>query len=500
MAQKKYIEIKPKVDQAPDFIPDTSASAAPDFIPDASADSSQGNGKLQPQGDLPGEKFNPYSDEMPDFRDPHQAGKFGLNLLEGVGEGALNTVHGVGEGIRKIGNFGSRNSSHPGEGDRLIPPVGQNALSKIATPDNTIQSIGKFGEQAGEFMIPGEAEESALAHIPQAVNKFKPVARILLQGADSGIINKAQGGSFKEGAEGGAFGAGVGEGARAVAPHLAESAMKITRRAREFGRTPGAAILEDTTGVRPATVARKAGQAIARKTSQMESLVNDATNAGKTGTTLGARSVLDSEIAKAPRNARGFSEGLHNLGDLLHFDNPSSLGPRRVTYTPNELLEMKRGIGTEVSNWNPEMRKGLGPVSRKLYSPIDKEVDRLAPGTEELNQHISSLIPARDFMQRRALGAGIAQRVADRALAHTGALAGTIAGGTYGYHKDGVPGMVGYGLSGLVLPEVLASPGSQMTMARGAFKFPRRLTTGLTMQAIRKLRENNGDEENGDTR
>jgi hypothetical protein len=498
MAQKKYIEIKPKSDAAPDFIPDTSASAAstPDFIPDTSQGASADSGKLQPQGPLPGQ----FESGIPDFRDPNVVGKGALDTLEGIGEGALNTVHGVGEGIRKLGNFGSRNSARPGEGDRLIPPVGQNALAKIATPDNTMQSIGKFGEQAGEFMMPGEAEESALAHIPQAVNKFKPVARMLLQGADSGLVNKAQGGSFTEGAEGGVFGAGVGEGARAVAPHLAESAMKITRRAREFGRTPGAAILEDTTGIRPATVAQRAGQAIARKTSQMESLVNDATNAGKTGSTLGARSVLDSEIAKAPRNARGFSEGLHNLGDLLHFDNPSPLGPRRVTYTPNELLEMKRGIGTEVSNWNPEMRKGLGPVSRKLYSPIDKEVDRLAPGSGELNQHISSLIPARDFMQRRALGAGIAQRVADRALAHTGALLGGVAGGKAGYDRGGVPGAVFGGIGGLALPEILASPESQMLAARTAFKFPRRLTTGLSLQTLRKLRDEQDPAEEGNAR
>lgn len=86
-----------------------------------------------------------------------KVGQFGTDLMSGIGEGALDTVHGTGEILRKVGNYGSRNSAHPGEGDRVIPPVGQNALEHLATPENTVQKVGYGGENLMEFLMGDEA-------------------------------------------------------------------------------------------------------------------------------------------------------------------------------------------------------------------------------------------------------------------------------------------------------------------------------------------------------
>lgn len=81
-----------------------------------------------------------------------------IDPVVGAVKGLGDTVHGVGELIRKVGNYGSRNSANPGEGDRLIPPVGQNALDTMSTDTpGTGQIAGKTAENIAEFVTGDEA-------------------------------------------------------------------------------------------------------------------------------------------------------------------------------------------------------------------------------------------------------------------------------------------------------------------------------------------------------
>ena len=141
------------------------------------------------------------------------------------------------------------------------PPANLEHVHQMATPHGTAQKIGYGGEQAGEFLIPGGAEESAAEHLGELAPKLKPLARIAASALGAGAVNKAQGGSFAGGAAGGAAAGAAGEGLRAVAPRIAESALNIRKLDRAYGKGGGAigrTILDETTGLTPGSVAESA--------------------------------------------------------------------------------------------------------------------------------------------------------------------------------------------------------------------------------------------------
>ena len=144
-------------------------------------------------------------------------------------------------------------------------------------PTTTGQSIGKGVEQAGEFLVPGAAEEEGAAGLGKLIPKAgKFVPKLLASAAGSGLVNKAQGGDFSTGAAAGAAGAGIGAGIKAAAPKLAESALGIKPVQRAFGKTPGQAALDLTSGVRPETVAASGRESMSNLMGDLENHVNQA--------------------------------------------------------------------------------------------------------------------------------------------------------------------------------------------------------------------------------
>lgn len=262
---------------------------------------------------------------------------------------------------------------------------------------------------------------------------------------------------------------GLGAGARALAPKFAESALGITERMRGRGRTIGESVINETSGVRPKTIAQQSKSQLGNLTKQMENSVDQATQQGAMGTTQPAHDVLNDAITKVPRNARNLQAKLQGLRDLLTL-NPQS---PTLNHTPNELLEMKRGIDKEISTWPPEWQKmsDVQQVKQRLYGAIDGEIDRLVPGNAEMNQRISSLIPAKQQAQKLSNSAPFTQKLAHRAAAHTGALAGSGIGGFLGSQSGDTPeqrrqnALLG-AAAGFIGPELLTTPTAQMIGAR----------------------------------
>jgi hypothetical protein len=266
---------------------------------------------------------------------------------------------------------------------------------------------------------------------------------------------------------------GTAAGARALAPEAAESSLGITQAMRGRGRTIGQAVINETQGVRPQTIMQQSQQRISSITQQMEDAVHAATQQGATGSTQPAHDVLNSALNNLPRNARSVSDRLAGLRDLLDLTPVPSGQARRMIHTPDELLEIKRGIGTEISTWPPEWQKlpVVKQTQQQIYGAIDSELDRLVPDNAAKNQLISSLIPAKQAAQKLTNAAPLAQRLAHRAAAHTGALAGSGIGGFLGSQEGATPEerrrntMLG-AAAGFVLPEMLTTPTAQMSGAR----------------------------------
>lgn len=389
----------------------------------------------------------------------------GIGALKGLG----NTVSGVGDLIQKI----------PGIGSKLIPSTGQTAFHAMNQPQGTGQQVGHGIEQAGEFLLPtgAEAKAGTLAaeHFPQMARIAAPAARIATGGLESGVRNKLQGGDFSTGAAGGALGGAVGEGMRSLAPAAAESALGIRKIDRAYGKTPGRAILDETKGFNPETVAASARDRLNLLNPELESAAATSPNRASLQP---ARDVVQGALNKA--TVQGEPKALSQLEPMAShlqanrvtgkplLNTASTIPNVNQTVSPSDLLNIKRGFGNEfVHNWNPETMKGVKSTGAKAYHGLSSEFDKAVPEAAGLNQRISSLIPVAKRGESAALNAPLAQRVLGRVGAHTGALAGAGIGGAAGYKEGGLPGAVIGGASGAILPELIASPGTGMMVARG---------------------------------
>ena len=374
------------------------------------------------------------------------------DFFGGIGSGALHTLATIG--------YPAGMAAHA-IAPKYFPPASLSDPS-LKAPNSTSGRVGRGVEQAGEFMLPGGAEEKGAAKLaemaPWAGRAAKPLAKVLTSGISAGAVNTAQGGSPVTGALMGAGGQVIGQGLKAAAPVIAETALGLPKAARAFGKTPGTALLNETRGIRPSTIAASAQERLGQLNPELESA---AANSKVPASLLPARGIVSDAANKAAnQNAEGLFNQLGKQGDFLDYGGPSG------QVTPQKLLDLKRGFNEEHLRWNPEMHDRALSTGRQAYNALDQELDRTVPESAGLNQRISSLIPVAQRAESISRGAPTLQRAAQRFGAHTGALTLGGIGGYQGYREGGVPGAIAGGLTGVLAPELIASPEGQMTLAR----------------------------------
>lgn len=420
-----------------------------------------------------------------------QAGRNVRDVAKGAGEGGLSTVL----------NLNNLVQNHTGAFGRWagLTPEQQAELRSASTPDNTAQTIGKVGEQVGEFFIPGPAEEATTAKLAELAPKLKTVAKIGTAALGAGAVNKAQGGSFGAGAAGGAVGAGIGQGLQALAPGLAESALGVRGADRMYGRTVGDAILNDTRGFAPEAVTRTARETVGNLVPQLESSAADAGAAGSRGSLLPARQAVSDKIGTlTTQRAVNSAAELQPLGNFLNTDQVTGL-PLSPTQSPTGLLNLKRGLDNDfIGNWNPTKSSRVSlETAKNAYGALADQFHAAAPGTNELDQRISSLIPVIDRGQRTALNAGVPEMVLHSLRAPTGALAGTLGGAYEGEKQGGLKGAVIGGAIGAIAPKLISSPTFLTGVARGSDALAPSFGT-LTNAALQQyMRPSGKDKEKG---
>jgi hypothetical protein len=405
-----------------------------------------------------------------------KAGSFASDVGKGLGESAVSLMSTGDEFARKhLPAF--LTNSNLGFGK----PANLEHVREMATPENTTQAVSKGIGNAAQFLIPGGAEEKLASLAPRAI---APLARIATSALGAGAVNKAQGGSFGTGAMMGAGGTAVGQGLKMAAPIVAETALGIPKAARAFGKTPGAAILNETRGIRPETIASSAQERMGELTPELESA---AARSSAPASLVPARRVLnDAGVKAANQNAGGLHSQVSRMGDTLnHRFDTGAVIPSQVS--PSELLDLKRGFGEEHLRWNPEIHDRALSAGRQAYGALDKELDRTVPEAAGLNQRISSLIPVAHRAESVSRNAPALQRAAGRFGAHTGALTLGGVGAIEGRREGGLPGAIAGGITGVLAPELIASPEGQMLLARslnkaGSLRFP----VGAVSQLDRK--------------
>lgn len=411
-------------------------------------------------------------------------GNFAGDVGKGLGESAVSLMSTGDEFARKhLPTF--LTNSNFGFG----PPANLQHIKDMATPANTTQAVAKGAGDAAQFLIPGDAEKVGAAkvaeYLPRLGKLARPLADTAIAGLSSGAVNKAQGGDFSTGAAAGAAGSVVGQGLRAAAPAVAEKALGIRGKFdRAFNKAPGEAALTETTGIRPETIASQARAKIGDLSGQVENMADRAsvkpnpfqvpegaaplprTVPNRVASLTPARGVISDAIGQAGRqNAEGMARQLGDMSDTLsrRFDTHEPI-PSQVT--PRELLDLRRGFNEEHGRWNPELRDSTVTTGRRAYGALTDEFHNVLPQAGPLDQRISSLIPVKNRASIVALHDTPLQKGLARFGAHTGALTLGAAGAGEGYHKGGLPGAIAGGLTGVLAPELIASPEGQMIAAR----------------------------------
>lgn len=427
---------------------------------------------------------------QPEKRSSNQTLKdYGIGASQGAANTVGNSISGISRLLNKI----------PYIGETLAPSSGIHALESrtqdVATPQNEDQAIGKTGEQVAEWLLP-LGKGKALGVAPKIMGRAGPILeRLALSAGEGGLRNASQGGSFTTGAELGAGGEALGAGMKKIAPSMVESALGISKRLRGYGKTPGEAALAETRGIFPSTIEKSAQKRLSGLTQDIESM---AAGHRQPVTLKNALDTIDNEIARA--SAQNNGTALRQLGEIrgaLTREAASGLPiPQDVPAT--RALSLKRGLRNQfVTNWNPEMMHGTRAVAANASRDIDQVLDNaLGRDFASKNQRISSLIPVAERAESVDRSARIPERVLHRIGAHTGAAAGGLIGAGYGYNKGGLEGAVKYGLGGVVLPEVLASPSAQMLAARTLnSRVPVRLLRGAAAQLDRPKLKDYGSKE-----
>lgn len=242
---------------------------------------------------------------------------------------------------------------------------------------------------------------------------------------------------------------------RAAEP-LAESALGIRGSARAYGATPGKAILQETSGLRPSAVADSAGKRISALSSDLDQTVSK----GGLVDLSPARGVVNDAQALAQReNTPTIARQLRPLEDSVTTDMAGNPIPSQIP--ARQALDLKRGVGKEHATFRPEIHGDVNAAGKRVYGALNEGIHDAAPGSADLDQRISSLIP----VQRRAaltdLNAGPAARIIDRATRPTGGLAAPL----FAFHAGGVPAAA----LTTIAQEALSSPAFKMALARGSY-------------------------------
>ncbi len=313
---------------------------------------------------------------------------------------------------------------------------------------------------------------------------------------------------------------GVGATSRAIGRGLGKTALGLPGRAEAYGATPSVALMEETAGFRPSTIARSARERIADLNTELE---NRAATSTARPSLQPARDVVAGDISKAagrnslatprelapmqsfltepkpgftgateyppgaytpisfqPRNSRVLGPGgspIPGLPTVVRGEEPAQLIAERQL--PADLLGMRRQFNADfIRNWNPaaNTKGGLG-TARRAYHALGNELDAAIPGGSEIDQRISSLIPVAERARLTGLNAGIGQRILNRIARPTGGLVPMVGG----YYAGGPLGAV----AGLPAAEAAASPMPLMLGARGIYGLGKGLGSPLGVAAAR---------------
>lgn len=207
-----------------------------------------------------------------------------------------------------------------------------------------------------------------------------------------------------------------------VAPKLANYAMGTPPKALQYGKNPGAAVLDEVPGAATMEGLKKnIGDVLDKKTQDLNKVLTSPQASAMKVNIKPAVDIIDAEIRKAAnRNVVGLMDQLYELRQQI--TSRTMVGPqgfKRIpggySRSPYDVAELKRGVQDSV-NWNSQdgFDEPLNNVKRQVQGALDKQVVGAVPESGPLNEAVSSLIEA-----RKAAGAKANASAVGRGLVRT---------------------------------------------------------------------------------
>lgn len=416
----------------------------------------------------------------PDITTPQGMGAF----LTGIGKGGAQILHGADVIAR-----GAISKVSPRAAEWLAPQASMEALQRLATPHGATEEVGKeTGQALPPLLFPGGGGLMGVG------------ARIAGAGALSAMESpQPSWGDFATGAAMGALGETIaptmsliGKGPRAVSTGAFESSIGIGPRNRvpgyqagEIGQIGLNELPKDALTpqqIRDASIAR-----LNQLSQDKANMLAAATKQGKTGSTLPLHKILNDALAKVPPMSEQRTADLEALRLKLGLEYPQPAVPGtppkptglvnaagqpimtagtpgtpavqpRTTLNPQELNQVKQQISDEIQKWGPTQQRDINTTEKQLYGAIDRQLDQMVPGHDEVNQKLSGLTRIKERAMMTMGQGGFVQSAMHRGTVHTGAMAGAILGA----EKGGTPG----GIAAYLAQETLARPEVKMWLAR----------------------------------
>lgn len=275
----------------------------------------------------------------------------------------------------------------------------------IAPHTSGQQTAAEIGQAIGN-MLPYAAADAVsgfLGEIPEGIAELPAAVRLLSRTGISalmqGAANKALGGSFGTGAAFGAGAEGVSAAARAIAPALAEHALRL-QHGLGYGKE---LLLERPGGLTAQGFMRRAARRAAQRTSdELLPMLNAAGERGARVPLGPARDVLGgAHAAELSRN----SPAIGPVGDLsnqLQFQRGPEGGftdePLPATVTPRSAFDLKQGLRNARPDVFGQEKTGVAETVnraiRKGSHALDAATDAVVPGHAEVNKRIGALLEA----------------------------------------------------------------------------------------------------------
>jgi hypothetical protein len=327
----------------------------------------------------------------------------------------------------------------------------ENAEHPIASRAAALPFIGGLGEQVGDKL-----SKAFYGEAPK-LDKFGSVTESGSEPDPTGELSDL-GGMAAGAALGPKIARFAGKTLKTSAQLPTKVAMGSPWKTEAYGATPAKAVLENTEGVRPSTIAKSGQDAINRFKPEMERSVRASTK--RIDLTPPRGMVSDAEnVATLEGNKPAFQQ-LAPRREALE-GNQVTGNPYPSTVSAEEGLHLKRGWGKQFAKFDPNVHTEVNKLGKDVYHNLADQVHDASPGANELDQKIQSLIPAVRAFSRKDLQAGVGEKLMDRVSRHTGAIGPAL----LGYHVGGIPAAVGT----LVGSDMFSSPTALMVGARSLY-------------------------------